>query len=89
MKKVDISEATAPLADYAEDPERMPVIVTRQGKPIAAVVALEDVDWESVALSTNREFIALIEESRRRQRLEGGISLDEMRRRLGVTRPEP
>jgi antitoxin (DNA-binding transcriptional repressor) of toxin-antitoxin stability system len=58
--------------------------VTRKGKPIAALVAIENADLETVSLSTNRKFLTLIERSRARQRTEGGISSDEMRRRLGV-----
>jgi hypothetical protein len=42
----------------------------------------ENADWETIALSTNSQFIALIERSRERQRAEGGISSVEMRRRL-------
>jgi hypothetical protein len=40
---------------------------------------------ETVALSANPEFLALIERSRRRQKAQGGISSAEMRRRLGET----
>lgn len=58
--------------------------MTRKGKPIAALVSLENADLETVALGTNRKFLALIERSRARHREEGGISADEMRRRLGV-----
>jgi len=39
-------------------------------------------DWDTVSLSTNPKFLELIERSRARQRAEGGISADEMRRRL-------
>jgi hypothetical protein len=39
---------------------------------------------ETVTLSTNPKFIALIEWSRARQKLEGGVSSTEMRRRSGV-----
>ena len=41
-----------------------------------------DADIEAVSLSNNPKFIALIERSRARQRSEGGISSEEMRRRL-------
>lgn len=43
-------------------------------------------DLENIALSTNPKFIAIIEHSRLRQEKEGGISSDEMRRRLGLPR---
>ncbi|GFP20502.1 hypothetical protein HKBW3S03_02005, partial [Candidatus Hakubella thermalkaliphila] len=41
-------------------------------------------DMETVSLSTNPQFLALIERSRARQQAEGGISSEEMRRRLGL-----
>ena len=43
---------------------------------------LVNMDLESVSLSTNPEFIALIERSRARMAAEGGIAAEEMRRRV-------
>jgi len=84
MRIIEKTEATASLAKYMTGVKKEPVIVTRKGKPIAALVAIENADLETVSLSTNRKFLELIERSRMRQRKEGGISSDEMRRRLGV-----
>ena len=84
MRIIEKTEATASLAKYMTGVKKEPVIVTQKGKPIAALVAIENADLETVSLSTNRKFLALIERSRARQRAEGGISSDEMRRRLGV-----
>lgn len=84
MRVIEKTKATAPLAEYTAGVEKEPVIVTRKGKPIAALVSIENADLETVSLSTNRKFLKLIERSRARQRTEGGISSDEMRRRLGV-----
>jgi antitoxin (DNA-binding transcriptional repressor) of toxin-antitoxin stability system len=82
MKVVEKADATATLAEYAEGIGSGPVIVTNQGRPIAALVPIENADLETVALSTNRQFIELVERSRARVRAEGGISSEEMRRRL-------
>jgi hypothetical protein len=46
------------------------------------LVAYEFADIETVSLSSNPKFIALIERSRAKQKTEGGLSTDEMRRRL-------
>ncbi len=43
-------------------------------------------DSETMKLSTNPKFIAIIEDSRARMKAEGGISSEEMRRRLGLPR---
>jgi prevent-host-death family protein len=84
MKTLEMAKATAPLAEYARDVSREPVILTVRGKPIAALVSVENADLETITLSTHPQFIALIERSRARQRAEGGISSEEMRRRLGA-----
>jgi hypothetical protein len=84
MKMVEIDQATAPLAEYARDLENEPVILTRGGDPVAALMSLENVDWESVSLSTNPKFIALIERIRARQAVEGGFSSEEVRRIFGL-----
>lgn len=84
MKTVDLAQATAPLAEYAQKAKGETVVVTAAGKPIAALVPLENTDGETVKLSTHPQFLALIERSRKRQKTEGGLSSTEMRRRLGV-----
>jgi len=84
MKTLEMAKATAPLAEYARDVSREPVILTVRGKPIAALVSVENADLETITLSTHPQFIALIERSRALQRAEGGISSEEMRRRLGA-----
>jgi prevent-host-death family protein len=82
MKVVEKSEATATLAEYAAEIENGPVIVTSEGMPVAALVPIENTDLETVSLSTNREFLDLIERSRVRARTEGSIPSEEMRRRF-------
>ena len=84
MKALGIKQATAPLADYVRTVGEGPVIVSVKGKPVAALVSLENADWETVRLSSHPEFLALIERSRTRQQREGGISSSELRRRLGI-----
>ncbi|HKZ55999.1 MAG TPA: type II toxin-antitoxin system prevent-host-death family antitoxin [Anaerolineales bacterium] len=79
-----MAEATAPLAEYAQDVGREPVILTVRGKPVAALVSIENADLETVTLSNHPQFLALIERSRSRQKAEGGRSPQEVRRSLGV-----
>jgi len=86
MKTVEVSKATLPLSDYTREVKKEPVIVTKEGRPVAALVSLVNADFETVSLSNNRKFIALIERSRSRQKSEGGVSPDEMRRRLEKTK---
>ena len=82
MKTLDITKATAPYSDYARKIRKNPVILTQNGRPIAALISLENADAESIRLSNNKQFVALMEKSRARHKAEGGISSAEMRRRL-------
>lgn len=47
MKKIELSTASRPLADYAEELGDEIVILTSADKPVAAIVSLKDVDRES------------------------------------------
>lgn len=82
MKMLDMKKATAPLLEYAKNIEEEPVVLTINGKPVAALIHIENADLETVTLSTHPQFVALIERSRARHSMEGGISSAEMRRRL-------
>ena len=82
MKVVEKADATATLAEYTAEIANGAVIVTNEGRPVAALVPIENADLETVSLGTNREFLDLIERSRVRARVEGGISSDEMRGRF-------
>ena len=84
MNTIELVQATASLAEYAKNVSQGPLIVTVKGRPTAALVAIENADAETVTLSTNPQFIALIDRSRVRPAAEGGISSAEMRRRLGL-----
>ena len=86
MKTLELARATSSLASYARRVKGDPVVLTRRGKPVAALIEIKDADLETLTVSTHPEFIAIIEESRRRLKAEGGISSSEMRRRLGIKR---
>lgn len=88
MKVIDLTEATETLATYAAEVAQEPVIITVAGKPVAALVAIENADLETVSLSTNPDFLALIERLRARHQAEGGLSSAELRRRLGLRNAE-
>ena len=84
MKTVKIAEAKASLSDYAREAKRGPLVVTRRGRPVAAVVPINGVDMETLSLSTNPDFIALIERSRASYKTTGGISLEDIKRKYGI-----
>jgi hypothetical protein len=54
---------------------------------MAVIKDLSGSSWKSVALADNPRFRALIEESRRAHREQGGISLQQLRKDLGLKAP--
>jgi len=84
MKTLELDTATASVSEVAREAIEEPVVFTRNGKPVAALVPIENADLETASLSTDPEFLAIIERSRARHEAEGGISSEEMRRRLGI-----
>ncbi len=68
MKVIEQTQATDALADYAAKIDSGPVVVTSHGQPVAALVPIENADMETVAWSTNREFLDLIEQGWRHER---------------------
>ncbi len=86
MKTVEMSEATGSLSEYARKARKETLVVTRRGKPVVALVAVQDEDLESLSLAENPGFMALIERSRARCKPGQGISTEEMRRRLAQRR---
>lgn len=83
IQTIEISE-THPLSQYVRNAAQDPTIITLGGRPIAAVVAFEDIDWESFSLSHNPKFLKIIERSRESQKKGMGYSSDEVREKLGL-----
>ena len=88
MKMVALEKTDLTLPDAAEMARGGTVILTRDGKPLAVIKDLSGSDWESAALADNPRFRALIEESRRSHREQGGISLQQLRNDLGLKAPK-
>ena len=82
MKVIEQQDATRSLAEYAAEIKAGAIVVTDHGQPVAALVPVNDADLETVELSTNPQFMRLIERARFAARAEGGISADEIRRQV-------
>ena len=85
MKRVAIEKSDLTLEQLAQIAESEPVILTRKGAPVLGVVSIDEADLEAWSLVSNPDFLAMIERFRERGRREGGIPLDEVRRRLNVS----
>jgi len=87
MKTIELAKATEALSKYARKARRGPLIVTVNGKPVAALTAIASTtDLENLAVSNDPGFKALIERSRRLYPAGTGLSTTEVRRRLGLAR---
>ena len=80
MKRINLSSADRPLAEYAAELRDEIVLLTRRNRAVAAIVPLKNVDRESLALSHHPEFLELIAQSRAEFAAGRKLSLDEMRR---------
>lgn len=80
MKTIEISTASKPLSDYVKELGDEIIVLTSNKKPIASIISLKNVDRESLSLSTNPEFMEIIEIAREEFRLGRKISLEEMKR---------
>ena len=84
MKTVAVEDTTLTAEQLVAMARQEVVIVTRKGSPLVAVRDVSGSDWESVSLANNAKFVALIEESRRSYREQGGITLDEIRKEFDL-----
>lgn len=84
MKTLDLAKATGSMSEYVRQAREEPLVLTRRGKAVAAVVPLADGDLESLAVGAHPDFLAIIERSRARYKEEGGLSLEEIRRKYEV-----
>ena len=84
MTKVEFKNSSGPRSEYATKARKARVVVYKKGRPFAAVIPLRNADDETFALSTNREFLKIIDRSRVRVQRESAISAAKLRRRLGL-----
>jgi len=83
MKTLDLSAVSA-LAPHLTSNADEPLFLIKDGRTVAAVVPTDDEDVESLLLSINPQFQAILERSQRRLETEGGLSTDQVRQRLGL-----
>ncbi len=82
MKTVTVDKKDLKVQDLFALAESEPLILTRQDGNALAVFPLDEADVEAWKLSESPTFMEIIERSRDRYRDEGGVSLEEVRRRF-------
>jgi prevent-host-death family protein len=74
MKIASVADVKARLSAYLRDSREGPVVVTRNGKAVAVLLAVEDDDeLERLVLAHSPKFRALLDKSRRQIQKSGGI----------------
>ena len=74
MKIASVADIKARLSAYLRDSEAGPVVVTRNGKAVAVLLAVTDDDeLERLVLAHSPKFQALLDKSRRQIEETGGI----------------
>jgi prevent-host-death family protein len=79
MKVVTLRDAKAHLSAVVEDANTERVLITSNGEPAAVLIGVKGQDMEEVMLTSNPKFWAMIEESRRNDRI---LTAAEVRARI-------
>ena len=82
MKTVELRDASRPLADYAKELDAESLVITADKKPVAALVSLNGVDRESLALSLSPDFDRIIRRARSQATNGNVFSLDQIKQEL-------
>jgi len=87
MKAMKLPKELQSFLDAAETSREETLVFTEKKRPVAALVSLRRVDRESLALSTNPEFLKIIETARKEIRAGKTTSLEALERKFGVAAP--
>jgi prevent-host-death family protein len=83
MKIASVADVKARLSAYLKDSEKGPVVVTRNGKAVAVLLAVADDDeLERLVLAHSPKFQALLDKSRTQIEETGGIPHDQFWREV-------
>jgi antitoxin (DNA-binding transcriptional repressor) of toxin-antitoxin stability system len=83
MKTIDLSEVTA-LAPHVQAGSQEPIVLTENGRTVAAILPSDEQGVESMLLSLSPQFKVILDRSQQRLDAEGGLSAADVRARLGI-----
>lgn len=88
MKIVPLSHVKDHFSAYIDESHASPIVVTRNGRPVAMIIAIEDEDdLDSLLLVHNQRFVQLLEEAHEHVRVTGGVSPAEFRNEIDEPAP--
>jgi hypothetical protein len=86
MKAMKLPKELQSFLDVAQNAEEETLVFTKKKRPVAALVSLRKVDRESLALSSNPQFLRIIEGARKEVRVGKTISLEALQKKFRVGR---
>ena len=74
MKIAALATFKDQFSAYVQESQTLPVIITKNGKPVALFTGIRDEDdLDSLLLANNPRFLQILEEARQRTRQTGGV----------------
>jgi prevent-host-death family protein len=90
VKIASIAEVKANLSAYVKASKEELVVITRNGKPVAVLLPMEDEEeLERLALAYSKRFQAILTEARNQLSTTGGIPHVEFWREMGSEHVDP
>src|SRR2546426_4473510 len=90
MKIASVADIKARLSAYLKETEDGPIVVTRNGKAVAVLLAVTDDDeLERLVLAHSPKFQALLDKSRRQIEQTGGIRHEQFWREVKAETRKP
>ena len=87
MKTVSAAKIAAQFNDYLKASREQPVLVTRNGKPVAVLLAVQDkAKAEQLAVGRPRSLRSILEEAHQQIQQGGGIPHDQFWREVAQSR---
>lgn len=88
MKIIPLYEAKNRLSEYVKDARRAPIVITVNGRPAAALVALDGEDLESFLLANHPRFTAMLDRAHAAAREQGTTPLSAVEREVAARERE-
>ena len=89
MRIVSVAEAKAQFSSFVHSSAQRPVVVTRNGKPVAMLIGVEDEDEiERLLMAYSPRLRAILDDSRKQIAAGTGVSHDEFWKRADALPPK-